>query len=133
MSEKLGPMQFGRNQGEVFLGRDLGHDKNYSDKFAYEIDLEIQNFIRQSYERCKELLTKFRDQLELVAQTLLVKETLDADEIRQLIENGKLNDESINQQVRVQIQSKNQEDKAVNHFERRNEDDDTEHNGGDGF
>ncbi|WP_313640929.1 ATP-dependent zinc metalloprotease FtsH, partial [Paenibacillus sp.] len=58
MSDKLGPMQFGSSQGQVFLGRDIGHEQNYSDSIAYEIDQEMQNFITSSYERCKELLLK---------------------------------------------------------------------------
>ena len=45
MSEKLGPMQFGSSQGQVFLGRDIGHEQNYSDSIAYEIDQEMQRFI----------------------------------------------------------------------------------------
>ena len=47
MSEKLGPMQFGSSQGQVFLGRDIGHEQNYSDAIAYEIDQEMQSIIRE--------------------------------------------------------------------------------------
>ena len=56
MSEKLGPMQFGSTQGQVFLGRDIGHEQNYSDAIAYEIDQEMQNFIRSCYDRAKKFL-----------------------------------------------------------------------------
>ena len=55
MSEKLGPMQFGSSQGQVFLGRDIGHEQNYSDAIAYEIDQEMQSFINDCYEKCKRL------------------------------------------------------------------------------
>ncbi|QZA33084.1 ATP-dependent zinc metalloprotease FtsH [Hydrogenibacillus sp. N12] len=89
MSEKLGPMQFGRRQGEVFLGRDLGHEQNYSDAIAYEIDLEIQRIIREQYERCRQLLTDKREKLETIAQALLRVETLTSQEIRDLIEKGR--------------------------------------------
>ncbi|MBO8172696.1 MAG: ATP-dependent metallopeptidase FtsH/Yme1/Tma family protein [Bacillaceae bacterium] len=117
MSEKLGPMQFGRSQGQVFLGRDLGHEQNYSDKIAYEIDLEIQKIIRDSYERSRELLTKHRDQLELVARTLLEVETLDAEEIKQLIETGKLENQRFSVEkdddgeVKVQFHPKDEDEK----------------------
>lgn len=92
MSDKLGPMQFGTSQGQVFLGRDIGHEQNYSDQIAYEIDQEMQRFIRESYERCKQLLTEHADQVRLIAETLLEVETLEMDQIKQLIETGKLPD-----------------------------------------
>ncbi|MDA7028364.1 ATP-dependent zinc metalloprotease FtsH [Bacillus sp. CLL-7-23] len=91
MSEKLGPLQFGQSQGgQVFLGRDFNNDQNYSDAIAYEIDKEIQHFIKQCYERAKIILTENRDKLELIAQTLLKVETLDAEQIKHLMEHGKL-------------------------------------------
>ena len=92
MSEKLGPMQFGNSQGQVFLGRDLGHEQNYSDQIAYDIDLEIRNIIMQCYERAKEILTKYSDKVHLVANTLLERETLVKEEIIALIEKGSLDD-----------------------------------------
>jgi cell division protease FtsH len=108
MSDRLGPMQFGRPQGQVFLGRDLGHEQNYSDKIAYEIDMEMQEMIRFCYNRAKNLLLEKRDKLDLLAQTLLVRETLDEQQIRQLLEHGKLDDED---NVKVNIQGK--EEKPV--------------------
>ncbi len=62
MSDKLGPMQFGSSQGQVFLGRDIGHEQNYSDAIAYEIDQEMQSFIRTCYERARAMLTEHADQ-----------------------------------------------------------------------
>ncbi|AWX53721.1 MULTISPECIES: ATP-dependent zinc metalloprotease FtsH [Brevibacillus] len=107
---KLGPMQFGKSQGQVFLGRDYGNERNYSDKIAYEIDLEMQNIINECYAKCTELLTKHRDQLDLIANTLLRVETLDADQIKQLIETGKMdNDPDANKDVVVNIQPKLEE------------------------
>ncbi|WNC14978.1 ATP-dependent zinc metalloprotease FtsH [Brevibacillus brevis] len=104
---RLGPMQFGRSQGQVFLGRDYGNERNYSDQIAYEIDQEMQNIINECYARCKELLTKHRDQLDLIANTLLRVETLDADQIKQLIETGRMdNDPDENKDVVVNIQPK---------------------------
>jgi cell division protease FtsH len=106
----LGPMQFGRSQGQVFLGRDIGHERNYSEQIAYEIDQEMRRIINECYERCRELLIKYRDQLDLIANTLLRVETLDADQIKQLIEKGKLdNDPTEGQDVVVNIQPKKDE------------------------
>ncbi|MEB3103276.1 ATP-dependent zinc metalloprotease FtsH [Ferviditalea candida] len=93
MSDKLGPMQFGNPQGQVFLGRDLGHEQNYSDAIAYEIDLEMQTIIRSCYDRAKEILKEREDKVHLIANTLLERETLDIDMIRQLIEKGKLDED----------------------------------------
>ncbi|MHA0857628.1 ATP-dependent zinc metalloprotease FtsH [Paenibacillus sp. CMAA1364] len=88
MSEKLGPMQFGSSQGQVFLGRDIGHEQNYSDSIAYEIDQEMQNFTNYCYERCKDLLIKHTKEMHLIANTLLERETLEIDQIKQLIDEG---------------------------------------------
>lgn len=91
MSEKLGPMQFGSVQGgNVFLGRDINNEQNYSDAIAYEIDQEMQLIVKESYERCKKILTENKDKLELVAKTLLEIETLDAEQIKSLMTDGKL-------------------------------------------
>ncbi|MFD0869638.1 cell division protein [Chlamydia abortus] len=94
MSEKLGPMQFGHSQGQVFLGRDLGHEQNYSDAIAYEIDQEMQSMIRQCYDRAKQILKDHEDKVHLVAQTLLKKETLVKEQIIHLIEHGTVGDEA---------------------------------------
>ncbi len=125
MSEKLGPLQFGQSQGgQVFLGRDINSEQNYSDAIAYDIDLEIQRFIKESYARAKEILTKHRDKLDLIANTLLDVETLDAHQIKHLHEHGKLPETSYipepksenkdtkpeNGDVKVNIQKKTEDD-----------------------
>jgi cell division protease FtsH len=92
MSDKLGPLQFGQAQGQVFLGRDIGHEQNYSDAIAYEIDLEMQRFIKDCYEKSKKILTENRDLLNLIANTLLEVETLDAEQIKHLKDHGTLPD-----------------------------------------
>ncbi|WP_202081465.1 ATP-dependent zinc metalloprotease FtsH [Caldalkalibacillus salinus] len=116
---KLGPLQFGEHQGQVFLGRDIGHERNYSEAIAHEIDQEVRKIVQEQYARAKELLTKYKDKLELVAQTLLDIETLSADQIKDLLEEGKLtqtpqkstnNDQS--NDVKVQINAK-EDDKYV--------------------
>ncbi|MCB5028149.1 cell division protein FtsH, partial [Streptococcus mutans] len=91
MSDKLGPMQFGSAQGgNVFLGRDINSEQNYSDSIAYEIDKEMQAMIVEQYERTKKILTEKRDLLELIAKTLLDVETLDAQQIESLRDTGVL-------------------------------------------
>ncbi|MBM7097958.1 MULTISPECIES: ATP-dependent zinc metalloprotease FtsH [Alteribacter] len=119
MSEKLGPLQFGQPQGEVFLGKDINNEPNYSDAIAHEIDMEIQRIIKESYERCRQILVDNKDKLELVAQMLLEYETLDAEQIKSLVEEGKmpeghhmakkLNGES-DDEPKVNIQSKKGEE-----------------------
>ncbi|WP_037465062.1 ATP-dependent zinc metalloprotease FtsH [Shimazuella kribbensis] len=104
MSEKFATMQFGKTQGQVFLGRDLGHEQNYSDQIAYEIDTEMQEMIRSCYDQAKQMLTERRDQLNLLAETLLTRETLDEEQIKQLLETGKIDDSVV-----VTIQGKEDE------------------------
>ncbi|REE56395.1 cell division protease FtsH [Paenibacillus taihuensis] len=89
MSDKLGPMQFGSSsQGQVFLGRDIGHEQNYSDSIAYEIDQEMQSIIQSCYARAKQVLTEKSKEMHLIAQTLLTEETLELEQIKRLIESG---------------------------------------------
>ncbi|WP_114572215.1 ATP-dependent zinc metalloprotease FtsH [Exiguobacterium flavidum] len=89
MSEKLGPLQFGSGQsGNVFLGRDFQNEQNYSDAIAHEIDMEVQAIINRCYQKAKDILTEKRDQLDLVARTLLDVETLDQKQIHHLIATG---------------------------------------------
>ncbi|EGL19693.1 MULTISPECIES: ATP-dependent zinc metalloprotease FtsH [Paenibacillus] len=101
MSDKLGPMQFGSSQGQVFLGRDIGHEQNYSDAIAYEIDQEMQLIIRECYDRAKQILNTHKDKVHLVAQTLLERETLDKEQIVELLEKGQI---SGNEDIKVTIQ-----------------------------
>ncbi|KQL27413.1 ATP-dependent zinc metalloprotease FtsH [Cytobacillus solani] len=96
MSDKLGPLQFGQSQGgQVFLGRDFNNDQNYSDAIAYEIDLEIQRIIKDCYAKAKKVLTENRKKLDLIANTLLEVETLDAEQIKHLIDHGTLPDRPV--------------------------------------
>ncbi|MFD3448325.1 ATP-dependent zinc metalloprotease FtsH [Microbacteriaceae bacterium 4G12] len=91
MSDKLGPMQFGSSQGgQVFLGRDFHSEQNYSDAIAHEIDTEMQSIVKECYAKAKQILTEKREQLEIIAKTLLEIETLDAEQIKGLYENGTL-------------------------------------------
>ena len=90
MSEKLGPITFGHRQDQVFLGRDIGREKNYSEEVAFAIDNEVRAFIENSYTEAETILKDNLDKLHLIAETLLEKETLEAEDIRALMEHGKL-------------------------------------------
>ncbi|CAH2717156.1 ATP-dependent zinc metalloprotease FtsH [Neobacillus rhizosphaerae] len=114
MSDKLGPLQFGQGSGgQVFLGRDIHNEQNYSDAIAYEIDLEIQRIIKDSYERARQILTENRNKLDLIAKTLLEVETLNAEQIRYLVDHGHMPDPSISLEA-VRIEPKKAEDVKVN-------------------
>jgi len=110
MSEKIGPTQFNGSGGdEVFLGRDIHNEKNYSDAIAHEIDVETQNFINTCYERAKAILTENRDKLELIAEKLLEIETLDAEQIKSLFETGEMPKQDIEEEVEQIPESANEE------------------------
>ena len=84
MSDRLGPMTFGSAHDEVFLGRDFTRSRNYSEGVASEIDTEIRSIIEAAYERAETLLKDNRDKLNRVAEALLEKEKLEADELEEV-------------------------------------------------
>jgi cell division protease FtsH len=86
MSEKLGPMTLGEPQHEVFLGRDFGATPDYSQEIAFEIDKEVRSLLDGAFERAKEILEERRASLDLMAQALIDRETLDKDEVEALLE-----------------------------------------------
>ncbi len=85
MSEKLGPLTFGRKEEEIFLGREIATKRDFSDQVALEIDLEIKRLVTENYERAKRLLTEQMASLKALAEALLEKEVLDAPEIDQIL------------------------------------------------
>lgn len=89
MSDKLGPMAYGKNQENVFMGRDFGHQRDYSEQIAYEIDEEIKNIVEERYELAKKLLTENRDMLEAISKELLDKETIDEKEFQEIMDRVK--------------------------------------------
>lgn len=89
MSEKLGPMAYGKNQENVFMGRDFGHQRDYSEQVAFEIDEEIKSIVEERYALAKQLLTENRDMLERISKELLDKETIDDKEFEQIMETVK--------------------------------------------
>ena len=86
MSEKLGPMTYGKNEEEPFLGRDYNRSRNYSESVASEIDAEVRRIIDTSYGRAIQILTDEKEKLEVIAQGLLKVETLDAKQFKGLFE-----------------------------------------------
>lgn len=85
MSERLGPVTLGRKAGPIFLGRDIVEDRNYSEAVASEIDKEVRRIVEECYERAKRLLLENRDLLDAVANRLLEKETIDGEELDEII------------------------------------------------
>jgi cell division protease FtsH len=90
MSEVLGPITFGRRQDQVFLGRDIARDRNYSEEVAYAIDKEVRRLIEEAYGKTEEMLKNNLDKLHIVATALLERETLEREELEQLLKNGKI-------------------------------------------
>ena len=88
MSEKLGPVTYGRGESQVFLGRDYARDKEYSEVVAAEIDEEVRNIIGQAYKDTEKLLSDNIDKLHCLAQALMERETLERDEINNLMKYG---------------------------------------------
>ena len=88
MSENIGPVTFGHRQDQVFLGRDIARDKDYSEEVAAEIDKEVRSFIEDAYAATEKLLSDNIDKLHVIAEALIERETLEADEISELIKYG---------------------------------------------
>lgn len=88
MSEELGPMTLGRRHEQVFLGRDIARDRDYGEEVAAAIDKEARKIIDQCYNRAKEILERHMDTLHLVAQTLMEKETIEAEEFEELMKQA---------------------------------------------
>ncbi len=85
---KLGNLTFGKSKKQLFLGRDILDERNYSEKTAQIIDEEVRRIIGECYQRAKELLSKYRQKLELLASTLLEKEVLSGSEARKIVGIG---------------------------------------------
>lgn len=88
MSENIGPVTFGHRQDQVFLGRDIARDKDYSEEVAAEIDKEVRSFMEDAYAATEKLLSDNIDKLHVIARALMEKETLEEEEINQLVKYG---------------------------------------------
>ena len=89
MSEKMGNLTYGKSQEHVFMGRDFGHNRDFSEEIAAEIDKEVKKIIDERYAIAKELLTQNRDLLEYISKALLDKETLDEKDFDELMHQGR--------------------------------------------
>ena len=90
MSDKLGPLHFGKREEMVFLGRDFNEQKDYSEQTAIEIDGEVRRIVTENYDRAKKMITDNLDKLKVMAEALLEYETLDGDDIDAIFRDGKL-------------------------------------------
>jgi cell division protease FtsH len=86
MSKKIGPIAWGEEEGEVFLGKDLAKTKNYSEDTADEVDSEIRKIINECYEKAKDKLEENKEKVEYMAKILLKKETISGEELEELID-----------------------------------------------
>ncbi len=86
MSERLGPLAWGKTEREVFLGKDLTRLRNFSENVASEIDEEVRRIVTKCYEKAKDILVKYRKQLDDISHILLEKETIEGDELRRMLE-----------------------------------------------
>ena len=90
MSEELGPVAYGEKEEQVFLGRDISRHRNFSEAVAHTIDREVRRIVDRCYHHAEEALKSNRDKLDLIATTLLERETLKGDELIELLQNGSL-------------------------------------------
>lgn len=94
MSEALGPVTYGGDNDEVFIGRDYGHVQNYSEETAGKIDDEVERLILEAYKRTEDILKEHMDKLSLVAETLMVREKLEKEQFKDLMEKGYLSEDA---------------------------------------
>ena len=89
LSDKLGPLTYGEEEEEVFLGRSVTQHKSVSDETAHTIDEEVRYFIEHNYDRAQKILDKNTDKLHMMAEALMKYETIDADQIDDIMDGRK--------------------------------------------
>ncbi len=87
MSEKLGPVTFGERSELIFLGKEIGEQRNYSEKVAMKIDEEISKFLNNAYKQALEICRKYREKLDVIAQKLVQQETIEQEEFNKLVQD----------------------------------------------
>jgi cell division protease FtsH len=95
MSDKLGPVALGRQQGNMFLGRDIASERDFSEETAATVDAEVRSLVDEAYIRAKQVLTSNRPILDQLAHMLVDKETVDSDELQQLLASSDVSMASI--------------------------------------
>ena len=88
MSEKLGPRTFGKREELVFLGREISEQRDYSDRIADEIDLEVHDIIQEAHSTAREVLDSHKAKLVQLARHLITHETIEGDELTNLLESA---------------------------------------------
>lgn len=96
MSEKFGPVQYGDESNEVFIGRDIGHTRNYSENTADQIDAEVKEILNWSYNEAKRILKENINVLHASAKLLMEKEKITGDEFRALFKTANISEETLN-------------------------------------
>ena len=99
----LGPVQFEQQEGSVFLGRDYNKSRNFSSQVAFEIDQEMRKIIDECYATTKKIISENKDLLDLIANTLLERETITKEQIDYLVEHGRLEDDELEEVKELSI------------------------------
>jgi len=97
MSDKLGHLTFGRRHNQIFLGRDISEERNYSEDTAKIIDEEVKDVVGSCYELAKKKLMENKDKLDILAKKLIEKETMDEAEVYELLGFPKRKEEETDQ------------------------------------
>src|SRR5688572_21528283 len=90
MSENMGPLTFGKKEEQIFLGKELAQHKDYSEATAVLIDNEVKRIVSESYERAKQIVMENKEPLQRIAEALLEREVLDAEEVSRLVRGQEL-------------------------------------------
>jgi cell division protease FtsH len=107
----LGPLALGENESQPFLGRDFGHIKDYSDTVAAHIDSEIHRLVDEAHDEARDILTKYRDKLDLMAERLLEKESLEKEEVSEILaEVAKQTPENPVERARLRRENRDREE-----------------------
>lgn len=115
MSEKLGTINYDSSENEVFIGRDLGRSRDYSERTAAEIDDEVTRIINEAYAKCKELLSENLDKLLALSDALLEKETIYSKDFEKIFNGEKLDEESIDLEDSINEEDLSEEAKELIH------------------
>lgn len=115
MSEKLGTINYDSSENEVFIGRDLGRSRDYSERTAAEIDDEVTRIINEAYTKCKELLSENLDKLLALSDALLEKETIYSKDFEKIFNGEKLDEESIDLEDTIDEEDLSDEAKELIH------------------
>ncbi|WP_295147503.1 ATP-dependent zinc metalloprotease FtsH [uncultured Peptoniphilus sp.] len=124
MSEKLGTINYDSSENEVFIGRDLGRSRDYSERTAAEIDDEVTRIINEAYAKCKELLSENLDKLLALSDALLEKETIYSKDFEKIFNGGKLDEESIDLEDTINEDDLSDEAKELIHKKDKNVEED---------